>query len=445
MEKKYIKGIYKLNESKNLNFHLNKKYSIIEYEKNGRKLNRFINKTLTQFLIFCINNKTFSAERIFHLLIGENNSKLNIIKISKILKKLLNDKIIIKIKNKGLQSNLNLSGLLNGFMPRHLILEITYHCNLKCKYCYSYTNKEEKQSELSIDEIITYLDRFIRYGLKSVEITGGEPLVKKNIFKLFDYLEKNDIRFSLLSNGTLIDKNFLKKMENYNNFLVFSISLDTLKEETYNKLTNSKGKYNKVVNAIRLISKNKFLLRISTVYTSKNYNELPSIANFCKNNNALFSFSPVMDFGYGIDYCNKENNRIDTDKLNNIIKTLSNDYSDIIPKIDDPLISENYKLFPNCGAGYKSLLISPYGDVKPCNLSSEVFGNVIKDGLDKILHNNAMNKYTKFSDNEYEICKKCKFYTYCKNCIVRTVNKAKNNENCIMREKLFKLGFLEKL
>lgn len=124
-------------------------------------------------------------------------------------------------------------------IPDYLRLSVTDHCNLNCLYC----TPLERSQFLSHDDILSYEEMtrlaklFIQAGVKKIRITGGEPLIKKNIMGLIEMLK--DIEgledLSLTTNGVYL-KDFAVSLKECGLDRV-NISLDTLNREQFRKIT----------------------------------------------------------------------------------------------------------------------------------------------------------------------------------------------------------------
>lgn len=117
-------------------------------------------------------------------------------------------------------------------------LYLTEKCNLNCKYCFE---KQKGEKELTFEDVKTIMDREAELGSKNCILTlfGGEPLLKKDlIFDIVNYAKKlekeNKIRFkySITTNGTLIDEAFLKLAKENDFFIGYSLDGE---KETQNK------------------------------------------------------------------------------------------------------------------------------------------------------------------------------------------------------------------
>ena len=89
--------------------------------------------------------------------------------------------------------------------PRTVDLEITSHCNLRCKYCYFFDNPEVSYHELPTVEWLKFIDDLGQCAVMDVCLAGGEPFMREDLPELLEAVVKNRMRFSILSNGTLID------------------------------------------------------------------------------------------------------------------------------------------------------------------------------------------------------------------------------------------------
>ena len=89
--------------------------------------------------------------------------------------------------------------------PRNVQIEITARCNLRCRYCYFFNNPEVEYRDLSTEEWLTFFDELGRAGVMRLSLAGGEPFIREDLPELLEGIVRNRLRFSLLSNGGLID------------------------------------------------------------------------------------------------------------------------------------------------------------------------------------------------------------------------------------------------
>ena len=157
----------------------------------------------------------------------------------------------------------------------YLRVSVTDRCDLRCVYCMKEKMRFLPKKEiLNFEEIERLCDNFIQLGVKKIRLTGGEPLVRKDIIKLINKLylklgNTNLKEITLTTNGTLLS-NFAKSLK-YNGVNRINVSLDTLSEKKFNKITRF-GDLKKVLNGIDEAQKNEIKIKINTV-AIKNFNE----------------------------------------------------------------------------------------------------------------------------------------------------------------------------
>ena len=134
----------------------------------------------------------------------------------------------------------------------YIRISITDRCNLRCVYCMPAEGiKLVKHEEiLSYEEIIRLCRLFSKIGISKVKITGGEPLVRKDVHKLIKSIKEIDgiNNVTLTTNGILLEDKIDDLVKA--GLDAVNISIDTLKDDTYRELTRI-GDVNKVLNGIK--------------------------------------------------------------------------------------------------------------------------------------------------------------------------------------------------
>ena len=157
----------------------------------------------------------------------------------------------------------------------YLRISVTDRCDLRCTYCMAEdVTFLPRQEVLSIEEIIKLIDVFNELGVKKFRLTGGEPLVRKNIISVIEHLfelkkQNKILEHTLTTNGTNLEKYspLLKK----NGINRINVSLDSLNPEKYKEITKW-GKLEKVINGIHSAINEGIKVKINTVIT-KDFND----------------------------------------------------------------------------------------------------------------------------------------------------------------------------
>ena len=134
----------------------------------------------------------------------------------------------------------------------YLRVSVTDRCDFRCTYCMSEDMKFlPKKNVLSLEELDRLCNTFIDLGVKKLRITGGEPLVRKNIIQLFNSLgsrlNKGLDELTLTTNGSQLDRFALDLYKS--GVRRINISLDSLDENKFKKITRI-GNLNKVIKGI---------------------------------------------------------------------------------------------------------------------------------------------------------------------------------------------------
>ena len=88
--------------------------------------------------------------------------------------------------------------------PRSVDLEITGRCNLRCKYCSHFTSGSDVEEDLPTGEWLKFFEELRDCSVLEVCILGGEPFIREDFRELIQGVVRNRMRFSVLTNGTLI-------------------------------------------------------------------------------------------------------------------------------------------------------------------------------------------------------------------------------------------------
>ena len=181
------------------------------------------------------------------------------------------------------------SKIIDQFGRKHdyLRISLTERCNLRCVYCMPEDGIElsEKESLMTHEEVISIAKKFVDMGVRKIRLTGGEPLIKKNIEKIIIELTKLPINLGITTNGILLD-NYLELFKK-SGVKDINISLDTLKREKFNSITR-RDYFDRVINNINLYEQNGFNIKINNVLIKgMNEDEMLDFIEFTKNKNVI--------------------------------------------------------------------------------------------------------------------------------------------------------------
>lgn len=194
----------------------------------------------------------------------------------------------------------------------YLRISVIDRCNLRCVYCMPEEGVESIPHEeiLTYEEILRICETVSQLGIKKIKITGGEPLVRKDIVNLIRDIKNLDKieQVTLTTNGILL-YDMLDDLYDAG-IDAINISLDTLKEDNFKQITRRDG-LEKVLMAIDKAYNLGIRVKINCLAIRDfNINELADIANFAKDREIDVRFIELMPIGFGKKYTQIDNDEI---------------------------------------------------------------------------------------------------------------------------------------
>ncbi|MHC4169888.1 MAG: radical SAM protein, partial [Planctomycetota bacterium] len=163
-----------------------------------------------------------------------------------------------------------------------VVWNITRACNLKCVHCYN-DSSTRANDEVSTDEAKKVLDGLVEFGVPSVLFSGGEPLMRPDLFELIEYASGRGLRTVISTNGTLIKADMAKKLKDYGVSYV-GISLDGI-GEINDKFRGVAGAFDDAVQGIKNCQDAGVRIGLRLTLTKKNVQDLESLFGFFESEN----------------------------------------------------------------------------------------------------------------------------------------------------------------
>jgi len=322
--------------------------------------------------------------------------------------------------------------------PRSVDLEITSRCNLRCRYCYFFDNPEVTYQELPKEEWLKFIDELGYCSVMDVCLAGGEPFIHEDLHELITAIVKNRMRFSILSNGTLITDDiaeFISKTERCDSV---QVSIDGSCAEIH-ETGRGKGSFEKAVQGIKILQRHHVPVTVRVTIHRHNVNDLENTASFLLEELELpgFTTNAVGYFGT----CQKNANDLllrieDRQKAMATLLHLENIYNSRITAQAGPLAEAHYwsrmekarkesaPQFNNggnltgCGCPSSKITVRADGIIVPCSMLSHIeLGRVNRDSFQDVwLKNQEMHtlrsRHTIALDS-FDECAECEYISYC--------------------------------
>jgi MoaA/NifB/PqqE/SkfB family radical SAM enzyme len=157
-------------------------------------------------------------------------------------------------------------------------IELTYGCNLHCVHCYTdcYNRPDLIKRELSYAEVTRILDQLAAEGCLWVCFTGGEIFMRKDFLEIYAYAKQKGFLITLFTNGTLFTEAMADYLKEYPPFCI-EISCHGATDETFDRITQVKGSFQRFLKGIRLLVERGLPIKIKTKAMTVNHHELDQI------------------------------------------------------------------------------------------------------------------------------------------------------------------------
>jgi AdoMet-dependent heme synthase len=311
------------------------------------------------------------------------------------------------------------------FVPLVMSYNVTRECNMKCSHCYINATDKKLEDELTTKEAKMVIDQIYQVSSPLLILSGGEPLLRPDIFEIIEYGSKKGLKMGLGSNGYLIDDAVAKKLKEAG-IATVSISIDSNIPAQHDEFRGVEGAWEKAVNACKALRKNNVLVQVNTTLTHDNYNQIDDIMTLAESigveNFHLFFLVPT---GRGIkltDISPQKYEDMITNTFSKVHKHRLNVRPSCAPqfmRIAQGMGLDMRQWIRGCIAGLHYCRIYPNGDVTPCPYLPIKLGNVREQSFKDIWFNSPIFKNLRDPSCLKGKCGACEYKTLCGGCRAR--------------------------
>ncbi len=307
---------------------------------------------------------------------------------------------------------------------------ITDVCNFRCRHCYQ--DKFSNSSELDGKGLKSVADRIVeaarsQNGKAVISITGGEPFLKKELFELLAYLDKQEevAQLIIITNGSLITRQVIKELKRIKKLSQIKISLEGATAFS-NDAVRSAGSFEKAIGTIRLIKEESdFSILIMFTAMKSNLKEAAGLFDFCQRLNLdgliVERFFPL---GQGSKIKDELLQRQD---WSNLVKALLELTGETCEEEDVASWRAFWTKFSkaevellgaSCNVGRDAFCIMPNADVLPCRRFSLKIGNLLETPLSDIINSQLLTdiinskRKGRCADCDISDCRGCPALSY---------------------------------
>ncbi|MBU7047968.1 MAG: radical SAM protein [Theionarchaea archaeon] len=323
--------------------------------------------------------------------------------------------------------------------PNHVNFLLTHHCNLNCRYCYA---PLQPCKEASTEQVLAIIDILYKRGVFSLDLTGGEPLLRDDISKILQYCNDLDIDVGLATNGTSGRKKIESLARSWDKKKTVHVSVDASTPEKYYEITGSRD-FHAVLDCTRALLEYDLDVIWNFVYTPLNKDNLESVCDLAINLGVTKMFViPVIEVGrakYQVTFQDMQAFLVHfpviqekypsirmrvtpAAPLDFLVPLLEAGWSmqkigESYPYARTPLQDEKFREMRNTGCigGVGRWAVNAQGDVFPCELlvseNSMKSGNLLKDSFEECLL--ACNSLLDVRVEEIGRCINCRYADIC--------------------------------
>lgn len=318
------------------------------------------------------------------------------------------------------------------FIPQTFTFQwhITERCNWHCKHCYQ---GEQVAADLSLQELFSIFNQFL-FLIKKwqippqrvfLNITGGEPFLRKDIFQFLDKVGKYSYlyQWGILTNGSLLNENSLKKLKELDiNYI--QVSLEGT--ERNNDKVRGAGSFNRTIETIKMLDRAGIFARVSLTLNKQNIKDVKSLVILLDRlGTECLGVRRFIPWGRGRELGRSLLQPRTLQKFYSQMKELDRKLTQDKKKIsvvlgcESGIFSEDLSDAPMnlkpswCGvtAG-RIIAVMADGEVFPCRRLPITIGNLLQSSLEDIYYSEKMSAFRNL-DNIHFLCKRCPNFLKC--------------------------------
>ncbi len=299
--------------------------------------------------------------------------------------------------------------IIERHVPIYSTIEVTWRCNLHCIHCDMDPPRKDEE-EISTDEIKDILKQMAKEGSLFLTLTGGEPLLREDLWEILEYAKSLKFIPKIITNGTLITKEYADRIKSLE-LLEVDISIYGVTAEVHDAITGVQGSFEKTKEAIELLRKRDVKINLLTVLMRDNYFQYQELREHAEGMDVEHNISPTI---FPKRNGSKEplELRINDKQLKEYVDGRLPDGCSSVKELGRP---DN--TMPHCNFGRLYCAVDAYGRVYPCIIRTASVGNLRKESLRKIWRESEKLKAIRsITLEDLKECKACQYSSICNRC-----------------------------
>ncbi|MFA5179789.1 MAG: SynChlorMet cassette radical SAM/SPASM protein ScmE [Syntrophales bacterium] len=322
--------------------------------------------------------------------------------------------------------------------PRNVDIEITSFCNLHCAYCSHFSGPGDVKEDLPLEAWLQFFSELGRCNTMKVTLSGGEPFSRPDLRAIILAIVTNRMRFTILSNGTLIDNEMAAFLAETGRCDLVQVSIDGAIDTTHDAF-RGEGNFMKAIRGIHALQANRLPVSVRVTIHRRNVLELEAIAEFLLEDLELPSFSTNSASHMGLCRKNAALTQLTVEEHSLAMETLlalAARYKGRINASAGPLADAQFWLemehcrrenrerpagrgfLTGCSGPMQTIAIRADGVIVPCSqLSHLTLGRINQDDLGEIWRHHQslehLRNRSRISLSDFSFCQDCPYTSYC--------------------------------
>jgi len=324
------------------------------------------------------------------------------------------------------------------FVPRLIAWELTGACNLECVHCRASATKAPTPDELSTDEAKRFIDDIAGFAKPIIILSGGEPLMRDDVYEIAQYGADKGLRMVLATNGTLVTHEVAKRLKDAGVKRV-SISIDGASAKTHDEFRGMPGAFDGALKGMKALKEAGLSPQVNTTITKRNLDELPKILDLALELGAdalhIFMLVPT---GRGEVLAGEE---VSPEEYEGVLNWLYDAQKKVKIQLKATCAPHYFRIMyqrakqegarvesmkegfsamtKGCLAGTGFCFISRTGEVYPCGYLPALAGDIRKQSFWEIWRNSRVFNELRDSSRLKGKCGICEFRNVCGGCRAR--------------------------
>lgn len=298
------------------------------------------------------------------------------------------------------------------------LFEVANKCNLNCKHCY---RKDMGGFQLKLNQIKIITDKLSEGGITSVILSGGEPLLREDLFEIIDYSQDCGIEEVVINtNGTrLKSSRIISEIEKHLDIISsIPVSFDGAREESHDYI-RGKGQFSNLLSSLKEKMLDELPIGLNVTLGKWNFNDFERFFELYDELDAFdINFGIFIPFGVGKQIADQV---LSSTQISQLIKMTKEKYD---AGYEVELCSVPYSKIVDkeisglcCNLFSDMITITAQGNVIPCLLYDFVCGSLLERNLDEILSHKLVDVFRKPKKLKKKMighCQVCKNFNLCR-------------------------------